>query len=153
MLRQQIIEAFGNVNHPGDRIEDHIDVDAADPNDVAGFRSCFVPKTWQTCDVFDLKVHHDLIHLLTDAGFRYWIPAFMIFWITDAGAPGIIPDLIAIKICPEADQISESDNVKAGLFSAIQLRAIHAFFGFCIDKSGEDELHVVMSRLERRLEA
>ena len=104
-LRAQIIEAFHSADHPGSAIDSHLEVDSADPNDVEGFRSCFLEKTRESCDQLDLQTHWDLISSLTDRGFMYWAPAFMLQALRPDNGAG----LIAPSIRRRADSIAQRD--------------------------------------------
>ena len=117
-LRHQIVRAFEDVPNPGDVIEAHIDIDSTDVNDIEGFRSCFLMKTWRSCEAFDLDCHWDLINTLTDSGFRYWVPAFMLHMFDPSSANGLIPTAIAHRSGQQGtmEQFSESERTSVFAF-------------------------------------
>ena len=72
-LTEQIISAFKDTPHPGNRFED-ISATLRDE----GIVDYFAGRTWRGHEVKDLHYHYDALSFFTPKAFRYYLPAFVL---------------------------------------------------------------------------
>jgi hypothetical protein len=127
-LTEQIIIAFQDTPHPGNRFED-ISVTLRDE----GIVDYFAGRTWQGHEVKNLHYHYDALSFFTPKAFRYFLPAFMLADLSDDGR-GIFSDFIA-----HAFTLRDNATLKIYLteFSRGELEAVQTYFRAMLEQTLE----------------
>lgn len=127
-LTEQIIAAFKDTPHPGNRFED-ISATLRDE----GIVDYFAGRTWQDHDVKNLHYHYDALSFFTPKAFRYYLPAFVLADLSEEGKD-IFSDFIA-----HAFTLRDDVTVQLYLseFSRVELEAIQTYFKMLLEQTLE----------------
>lgn len=88
-------------------------------------------KRWDVVTTADLRRVHDGLPLLSEAGFRYYLPAVMLGCITAPEALDVMPDSFLSALSPPNGRPDDALACVSGRLDAPQVRAVIAFLTLC----------------------
>ena len=98
------------------------------------------PRSWKEVNA-DVLCGYDqradlsaMICFLSAEGFRYYLPAFLLFVILEYKRAGILIDVLISKLASGSDGFSSSD------FSQQQCRSVYEFLQYLRESHSDDEL-------------
>lgn len=111
-LLAKLIQSFGNEPYPGDT---EIVYDNSGYHiEALTIRESFKPYTWQQLPTEVMHQEQSCLGFLSRTGFKYYLPAFLQFALTDYHKADMIPDnlILSLTLPIEADIISSAINIK-----------------------------------------
>lgn len=118
-LQDLIRAAFADERYPGDAA-----VDCFWPETTDYFRG----RHWSGNTVRDLRYHSEALSYLPPAGFRFFLPAFMLAELEDPEEADVIAGSIAFHLNPRDNDSFARE--RAALLSGAQRKAVVAFFDY-----------------------
>ncbi|MEO3427967.1 DUF6714 family protein [Pelagibius sp. CAU 1746] len=120
----EIEAAFGDLTPPGDGALLH--PRCRDDNDIAEF---YGAPRWQDLPGDLLVRNYAAPSFFSAAGFRYYLPAFMVWSLQNAESPEYLAEatLRAFDPGPQSDPLHAFQASKFALFDSAQRRAVAAF--------------------------
>ena len=131
-LRNQIIKAFQNTKYPGDT---DIVYDNSDENlESAEIRKNFQQLEWQNVS-HDILLYNRWSHgFFTDNGYRYYLPAYMLFVLDDLKKSDVIPANLVVSLTASTSELSEAEfKARMDGFTLDQKKAIRSFLEYLKD--------------------
>ncbi len=142
-VRRRIIEAFGDVQYPGDNAicsapPERIAVEPALQHLISAFRH----QDWRTLDSGVLEHYCDDLPLFTAQALRYFLPAFLILSLDSLPAGG---DVIPFPVPTLNPADSNGAFIPAlcrkfGLFTVQQAKAVAEFLHLVANEASDDSL-------------
>jgi hypothetical protein len=121
---EEIEAAFGGLAPPGDNALLH--PQCRDDNDIAEF---YGAPRWQDLPGDFLVRNYAAPSFFSPAGFRYYLPAFMVWSLQNAESPEYLAEATLRAFDPgvPGDPLHDFQASKFALFDAAQRRAVAAF--------------------------
>lgn len=110
IVLDSLLQSFGNEPYPGD---DQIMENNSDLESI-GIRDSLKQYTWQTITPELMQYEQYCLPFLSKIGFKYYLPAFMRFAITDFHGADMIPDniILRLRLPIEADVITSAIEIR-----------------------------------------
>ena len=111
-LLDNLVQSFTNEPYPGDLqiVCDNSGYDV----EALGIREALKRYTWQTMPPELMHKEQSCLGFLSRAGFKYYLPAFMRFALTDYRTADMVPDnlILSLTLPIEADIITSAIDIK-----------------------------------------
>lgn len=113
VLLMHIQEYFSEVSYPGD---DHIVIDDTGTHlECEGIKHELIGHHWRDLSFETLDQLHSALFFLSPAGYRFYLPAFMFYSVTDFYRADVIPDdVIQTLTLPSESDVDQIRELASG---------------------------------------
>lgn len=123
ILKQKVTSSFANVAYPKDEIAPH------DCDECRGVRKAFANQNWKTINSKILEENYDKLPLFSPEGFHYFLPAFLIYSLTDFN-DNLVCEYTIYTLSPSKKDIKERLNFWQYRFEHFTLEQINLIYEF-----------------------
>ena len=127
-VREEIMQAFKDIKHPGGHTHSITYEDTGESQDVA---DAFCARSWQEMSLELTHEHNDSWCFLTPAAYRYFLPAYIYASLQLYNDPASLEESVLYSLTPpkEGERHEKYEERMQG-FSPAQRRAIRSFLEF-----------------------